>query len=52
MTPPPFGTFPKIHPFWEGGASLTMVMLTRLTLLKNSIIYDNIWAFALRVALQ
>ena len=23
MTPPPFGTFPKIHPFWKGKASLT-----------------------------
>ena len=22
MTPPPFGTFPKIHPFWKGKASL------------------------------
>ena len=21
--PPPFGTFPKIHPFWKGNASLT-----------------------------
>ena len=21
--PSPFGTFPKIHPFWEGEASLT-----------------------------
>ena len=20
--PPPFGTFPKIHPFWKGNASL------------------------------
>ena len=24
MTPPPFGTFPKIHPFWKGKASLRM----------------------------
>ena len=23
MTPPPFGTFPKIHPFWKGKASLS-----------------------------
>ena len=23
MTPPPFRTFPKIHPFWNGSASLT-----------------------------
>ena len=22
MTPPPFGTFPKIHPFWWGHPSL------------------------------
>ena len=22
MTPPPLGTFPKIHPFWKGNASL------------------------------
>ena len=23
MAPPPFGTFPKIHPFWKGKASLS-----------------------------
>ena len=25
MTPPPFGTFPKIHPFWWGQSSLTWI---------------------------
>ena len=27
MNPPPFGTFPKIHPFWKGKASLTFYCL-------------------------
>ena len=33
MTPSPFGTFPKIHPFWKGNASLIQRILTskRLT---------------------
>ena len=26
MTPPPFGTFPKIHPFWKGKASLRLIL--------------------------
>ena len=43
MTPPPFGTFPKIHPFWKGKASLNQhlkltyinsVGLLQLSLLK------------------
>ena len=29
--PPPFGTFPKIHPFWKGNASL-MVTLKKVKL--------------------
>ena len=28
MTPPPFGTFPKIHPFWWGEASLNIEVLS------------------------
>ena len=29
MIPHPFGTFPKIHPFWKGNASLKGGYLTR-----------------------
>ena len=29
MTPPPFGTFPKIHPFWKGKASLTFTCFSK-----------------------
>ena len=37
MTPPPFGTFPKIHPFWSGDASLRVhCRLSRLHLQQTS----------------
>ena len=31
MTTPPFGNFPKIHPFWQRQASLGLEMLANLT---------------------
>ena len=36
MIPPsPFGTFPKIHPFWRGDASLTVALKENITHLES-----------------
>ena len=40
MTPPPLGTFPKIHPFWKGNASLINI---DINIFKNDHIDINIF---------
>ena len=29
----PFGSFPKIHPFWRCGASLTVILIVTVTMI-------------------
>ena len=47
----PFGTFPKIHPFWWGGASLTLrakymtLEIENVTLLREASPHQNGWIF-------
>ena len=38
----PFGTFPKIHPFWKGKASLTTMMKSILSRVHGCGPSDNI----------
>ena len=46
--PPPFGSFPKIHPFWSGEASLRLIPFFNEIFLSIKIIQEKVEVFKLR----